>query len=145
MSAEIIELPMPREPAGKATSSDPILKAIERHRTALAARWASCAVYGDVRPCDPNSQKAESHISAALARESRELEVLLACRPRTVAGLLALLDHVGQLEDPPAPPGVDNRTIITGAFEGEQISTDDWSRYLGKIARGLIDAESAAS
>jgi hypothetical protein len=62
---------------------DPVYSAIEAHRIAVATLNEIAGYAGEAEACN--------QLSAALL-------ALLACQPATMAGLLALLDYVGQPE-----------------------------------------------
>jgi hypothetical protein len=144
MSAAIItlpgvQLPAIRTPINSSTKKDPVFAAIERHRTALWARWAALRISGSVAPTDPREKEAMARTEAAWGREHEALEELLACRPTTMRGLVNLIAYIGQPEDDDdddRPP--QSETIISGAFLSEHISAEQWTRRLSKDAERLL-------
>jgi hypothetical protein len=77
--------------------TDPIFAKIEAHRAAVAA-WTAA---GDIsakmeNKDDPGYEAAERLASKESGREMKALRALLRCRPTTLSGVIALLDHLGQ-------------------------------------------------
>jgi hypothetical protein len=120
---------------------DPILNAIDQHRTALMARWAAFSTYGERAADDPGYNKAEVRAHAAMEREHEALKALVACQPTTANGLMALLAYVGQPED--GPDYDDTETIIVGAFEMHKITATEWTRNIGRAAKRIMDTQDA--
>jgi hypothetical protein len=122
---------------------DPVIAAINQHRTALLARWAAFGISKDLGSGDAGYKRAEAHTNAAWDREHKALKALVACQPTTIDGLLALLAYVGEPEDGPNYEFDDSASIIVGAFEAEHVDATEWSRRLSRTAKRLMDAEIA--
>jgi hypothetical protein len=79
------------------TITDPIFEKIEAHRVAVEAMNAALAVSGKMSgDDDPGFDAAERLTSKESGREMKALRGLLRCRPTTLSGVIALLDHLGQ-------------------------------------------------
>jgi hypothetical protein len=78
------------------TVTDPIFVKIEAHRAAVEAMNAALAVSGKMGGDDPAFKDADRKSSKASSLEMKALRALLGCRPTTLAGAIALLDHLGQ-------------------------------------------------
>ncbi len=77
-------------------STDPIFAKIEAHRAAVAAWSAAGDISGKMGIDDPGYEAAGRLTSKESDREMKALRALLRCRPTTLAGVIALLDHLGQ-------------------------------------------------
>lgn len=78
-------------------SIDPIFEKIEAHRAAVEAMNAALAVSGKMSgDDDPAFKDADRKSTKASSIEMKALRALLGCRPTTLAGAIALLDHLGQ-------------------------------------------------
>jgi hypothetical protein len=77
-------------------STDPIFKKIEAHRDAVEAMNAALAVSGKMGGDDPAFKDADRRSTEASNLEKKTLCALLGCRPTTLAGAIALLDHLGR-------------------------------------------------
>jgi len=78
--------------------ADPVFAAIVAHLTASVAQHAASEAEGASKPGTAAYRAAEAAQSAASARDGDTLHALLTCQPTTIAGLVALLEHVGQPE-----------------------------------------------
>ena len=78
------------------TATDPIFAKIEAHRAAVQAWRAAGGISGEMHSDDPGYEEAERLTSKESDREMKALRALLRCRPTTLAGVIALLDHLGQ-------------------------------------------------
>lgn len=100
MSATIITLPgvqIPVAPRRRArASSDPIIAKIEAHRAAVRTWIAAGDISGNMENDDPGYEAAQRLTSKESDREMKALRALLRCRPTTLSGVIALLDHLGQ-------------------------------------------------
>jgi hypothetical protein len=76
---------------------DPIFDLIEQHRAAVAEYNKAEAISGEIVP-SPERDAAFAVTCAAMSRSGNLLEALLRSQPRTMAGALALLQHLGQDE-----------------------------------------------
>jgi hypothetical protein len=80
-----------------APGTDPIFGAIAAHLRARAAFKAS--PYGSMLPDDPGEEEAEALDEVLCDRETEALRAVLSTRPTTIAGLLAMLDYIGERPD----------------------------------------------
>jgi hypothetical protein len=85
-------------PVKAVPGADPILAAIENHRAAITAYRSSVNVYGNIYPHAPNYDDFEEIDDELMSRESKALREVLSCQPTTLAGLAALVHHLGQPE-----------------------------------------------
>jgi hypothetical protein len=83
------------EPPAADQSGDPIFAAIATHRAACVAYqqglWKEIHMKGGYTA---KYEAVEDASNAALDREGDVLEALLNCRPTTLAGVVAVLDHL---------------------------------------------------
>jgi hypothetical protein len=76
--------------------TDPIFMKIEAHQTAVRTWLSAGDVSGRMEDNDPAYEAADRTTNKASAHEMKTLRALLRCRPTTLAGVIALLDHLGQ-------------------------------------------------
>jgi hypothetical protein len=79
--------------SGTNASNDPMLAKIEAHRAAVDALNAACSISSEIDDNDPAFKDADRKTTKASALEMKALRALLGCRPTTLAGAIALLDH----------------------------------------------------
>lgn len=95
-----------------ATRTDPIFAKIEAHRAAVEAMNAVCDVWAEMTADDPASEDASRKSAKVIQLEMKALRALFRCQPTTLAGLAALLDHLGQGR---CLRGPDDETVLSGA------------------------------
>jgi hypothetical protein len=79
------------------TGTDPVFSKIEAHRVAVHAWQAASRISVDLeKTVDPGYEAAERVVLKESGREMKALRALLRCRPTTLSGVIALLDHLGQ-------------------------------------------------
>jgi hypothetical protein len=78
--------------------ADPVFAAIAAHLAASGAYHIASEAEGTTTPGTPEYRAATAALDAAMDRDGDTLHALLTCRPTTLAGLAALLEHVGQPE-----------------------------------------------
>jgi hypothetical protein len=79
------------------TTIDPIFAKIEAHRVAVEAMLAASDISAKLENNDdPGFEAADRVAARASQREMKVLRTLLGCRPTTLAGAVALLDHLGK-------------------------------------------------
>jgi hypothetical protein len=93
-------------------NTDPIFAKIEAHRAAVLAWQAAGDISGKMLADDPAEDAATRATTKASGAEMRALRNLLKCRPTTIAGVVALLDHLGQGQ---CLRGPDGETVLSGA------------------------------
>ena len=77
--------------------TDPIFAKIEAHRGAVEAMLAASDISAKLENSDdPGFEAADRVAARASQREMKMLRALLGCRPTTLAGAVALLDHLGK-------------------------------------------------
>jgi hypothetical protein len=80
-----------------AIRTDPIFAKIDAHRAAVHAWQAASRISADLeKNDDPGFVAADGITTKESGREMKALRALLRCRPTTLAGIIALLDHLGQ-------------------------------------------------
>jgi hypothetical protein len=93
--AAITALPI----ASTAALVDPVFAVIAEHRAAVAEYNKAEAISGATVPGkDPEHEAAWEATCAAMDRSDDLLEALLRAQPATIAGAIALLEHLGQDE-----------------------------------------------
>jgi hypothetical protein len=93
-------------------NTDPIFAKIEAHRAAVEAMNAVCDVCGELTADDPAWEDASRKSVKVIRLEKKALRALLGCRPTTLVGAIALLDHLGQGQ---CLRGPDDETVLSGA------------------------------
>jgi hypothetical protein len=83
---------------GKAAEVDPIFALIEKHKAACDASRAFSACWADMSPSDPEYNVVEGRFDDAYKGEREVLVALLTRQPTTIAGVIAVLEHVGQTD-----------------------------------------------
>jgi hypothetical protein len=118
---------------------DPIFAAIEAHRTAVLAVNAADDVTCKMRGSGPDWDAASQASSEANDDEMDALRDVLSCPPTTIAGVLALLDHLGQpqfLRDTRDPA-----TVLSGAYgwyDDERDEVTAWPHTLAAALRDIV-------
>jgi hypothetical protein len=126
--------------AAKAGDLDPIFAAIEAHRTAVLAVNAADDVTCKMRGSGPDWDAASQASSEATDDEMDALREVLSCRPKTIEGVIALLDHLGQpqfLRDCRDPA-----TVLSGAhawYDDEQDEVKAFPEHLAAALRNIIE------
>jgi hypothetical protein len=77
---------------------EPIFAAIEKHKVACAAFEKTRKVVGNMLPSDRRYKAAQKSDGKASAHEIKALVALLSCRPTTLDGVRAALEHVARPE-----------------------------------------------
>jgi hypothetical protein len=80
------------------SSVDPVFAAIERHKAACAEAWKLSDLWGDLRGNDPEYDAVGARHSVAFQMEKLAITAVLSCPPTTIAGVIAVLAHLGQME-----------------------------------------------
>jgi hypothetical protein len=137
--ANAVALGMPRT-----DEVDPIFAAIEAHRTAVLAVNASDDVTCKIRGSGPDWDAASQASSEATDDEMDVLREVLSCRPTTIEGVIALLDHLGQ---PQFLRGSrDPATVLSGAHvwhDDEQDEVKAFPRELAAALRSIVERRQA--
>jgi hypothetical protein len=77
--------------------TDPIFEAVEAHRAAVHAMLAASDISARLENNDDPGFEAADRVAARTSeREMKALRALLGCRPTTLVGAIALLDHLGR-------------------------------------------------
>jgi hypothetical protein len=77
-------------------ATDPIFGKIEAHRAAVQAMQAAFDISAKMREDNLAFEAADRKSTKASNLEMKKLRALLGCRPTTLAGAIALLDHLGK-------------------------------------------------
>jgi hypothetical protein len=91
--ANTVALAIPRT-----ADADPIFAVIERHRVAVAEYNKAEAISGNIVGGSQDWKVTWAVTSAAMDRKADLLEAVLRAQPTTMAGVIALLEHLGQDE-----------------------------------------------
>jgi hypothetical protein len=115
-------------PASAAAEVDPIFAVIAEHRAAVRAY---CAAF-DEDDEDLVAETGSDHVDA--------LAELVSCRPTTLPGIVALLEHLGEPDYGHDPDDV----VLVGAvgWDGSiKASVNELPRVLAEVMRSLIGGE----
>jgi hypothetical protein len=117
--------------------ADPIFAAIDRHRTACDAARSVGDVCGVTFPDAPTYDAIHERFDEVNGEERKALVALLTCQPTTIAGILAVLEHVGRMnwvwgDD-------DDETIIAGAYERGIEEAKVFTAHLAASLRNIIE------
>jgi hypothetical protein len=122
----------------KTTGIDPIFVVLAEHREAVKAYLSAAAVAGGLVDHTPEGIAASSAEEAAIKLEYAAFTTVLTTDPTTLAGTVALLDHVGQDhflgEAPDAPYGM-AALIARADIEGPLAEAVD--RFPARLATAL--------
>jgi hypothetical protein len=133
--------------AGLATppSIDPIFAAIAEHQAAIKEFCRAVTVSGAMVAYgpdkDPNYDSADKETRDASSRDQSALWDVLTIQPTTLAGVVALLAHVGLPEFLREEPGFENETILsawTNSTGKLKDAAQDFPARLAETMRGLI-------
>ena len=127
-------------------SADPIFAKIEAHRAAVEAMNAVCDVCAELTADDPASEDANRKSTKVIDLEMKALRALLRCRPTTIAGVVALLDHLGR---PHTLRGTDDGldTVLSLAHQWSKNEDEvrTFPHVLAGALRGLIGEPSRSA
>jgi hypothetical protein len=132
--------------AGAGAPADPILAFIADHRAALETAIETDGKWGDLRSSDPLYDHMADLSGAAWDGADKALHLVLTCRPTTLAGAVAALEHVS-LPEFLNTPG-DGRTILAAEIDRAcddelKAAAESFGRRLAVTMRELI-AKAAA-
>jgi hypothetical protein len=122
--------------ASKAGDVDPIFALIEKHKVACDAARTIGDVLSDLHSDDPTENAARERFNKANDGERKVLVALLTCQPTTMAGIIAVLEHVGRVnwvwgED-------DDETFLTGAYESNIVEAQMFPAHLAASLRNIV-------
>jgi hypothetical protein len=112
----------------------PIFAVIDRHRTAQRARWVVHGIHATTAPTSARYEKSRARSQKKWDHEYKALEGLLACRPTTVDGFMALVAYVARRR-----MTIPKATRSGGAIESSRLNTTLWSCRLSRIAKDLVE------
>jgi hypothetical protein len=124
---------------------DPIFAKIGAHRAAVAAWSAAGDISGKMDSDDPGYEAAERLTSKESDREMKALRALLRCRPTTLSGVIALLDHLGQ---PQLLCEKSDRTVLSGTETWWKEDKDEvraFPHMLAGVLRSLVGNATCAA
>jgi hypothetical protein len=124
-------------------AADPIFDLIEKHTEACAEVRRLSDTNGDLSPKDPEHDKIAAQEKAAHHQEEEAIDALLSCPPTTLAGVLAVLEHVGQMEWIFGDNS--GEAILTGAHESGAEEANAFPAHLAAALRSLIGNTQAPS
>jgi hypothetical protein len=129
-----------------AAEVDPIFAVIAEHRAAAMAHWRALHAFGELPYGDPEYKAAHIVEREASGHANELLWEVLHTQPTTLAGMAALLDHVGQ----PEFIKVEERgteTVLSGPFAGADDecplarAAREFPVRLAETLRGLIGGQ----
>ena len=86
-------------PAFADPKPDPIFAAIEKHRQAYVAKMRACRIEAEADHDNPKRAEIEASAAKADAASDKAALALTTTQPTTMAGVLALLEHVQAFND----------------------------------------------
>jgi hypothetical protein len=134
-------------PTSPATDPDPIFAVIAEHRAHMRA-WADASEAEDMAETDEEAKAANEAICAASDAFEISIGLVLSVQPTTVAGVAALLEHVGQEEffgmSSGGEPDDYETTLTTWLNRGDDDNSrkriaQDFPLRLAATLRSLID------
>jgi hypothetical protein len=116
----------------------PIFELIERHRAACDAARTIGAAWNELIPSDDETYAAISErFGAAIDREREVLVAVLTCQPTTLAGIVAVLEHVGQMD---WVHGDDSdETILVDGHKRKIEEAKAFPKHLAAALRSIIE------
>jgi hypothetical protein len=127
--------------AKAAAEPDPIFALIEAHKAAASAYPRVSDIYASMLSSDPGYEVASEQDQEASRQEALAVRDLMLCQPTTLAGILALLDHVGQPELLIYGDEGTGETVLTG---GHVFHRKEAQKFPLKIAAALRSLTEAA-
>jgi hypothetical protein len=129
----------------KAAEVDPIFAAIAEHRARMRA-WADAMEADDMAETDEAFEAATDAMDATSEAFEASIGPVLTVQPTTIAGVAALLEHVGQEEFLGMSRGGDRdhyETVLTtwlntDSDDPKKRIAQDFPLRLGETLRGLI-------
>jgi hypothetical protein len=125
---------------------DPIFAVIAEHRTAVEEYNRAVMVSGAMRGYGPNKDArydaAHAATNEALYRTEDALWDVLTAQPTTLAGIVALLAHVGLPEFLTEAPEFENETVLstcTNADEEMKQAAQDFPALLAETMRDIME------
>jgi hypothetical protein len=117
-------------PVAAPAMADPIFAVLAEHREAMKAYLSAADASGRLEDHTLEGKAARAVTEAAVKREHAAQFAVLTAQPTTIAGVVALLDHVGQdgfLGEAPEGEGPDvfDETILSGWAH----ATEDYSHF----------------
>jgi hypothetical protein len=76
--------------------ADPIFALLAEHQATMKVYFAAAAISGNLSYDSPEWKAAEAVTQSAIEREHAAIHALFTAQPTTLAGVAALLAHVGQ-------------------------------------------------
>jgi hypothetical protein len=111
---------------------DPILSAIADHEAACAAYAKPRRVVANMTPNNPRYKAAQAVQRKAGAEEMRALAALLRCRPTTLVGVLAALEHVSRPEWLATEKNYTKETVLSAVTLYEEAAVGEELSILAK-------------
>jgi hypothetical protein len=124
--------------------TDPIFAKIEAHRAAVTAWAAAGDISAKMDNDDPGFEAAERLTTKESSREMKALRALLRCQPTTLAGVIALLDHLGQ---PQLLREKSDGTVLSGTdcwWDEDKDEVRAFPHVLAGALRGLVGSAVSA-
>jgi hypothetical protein len=132
------------------SAPDPIFAVIAKHRATIEAEHQAVIIVGEMIDSgpnkDPRSDAAKSALAAARDRDQDARWEVLTVQPTTLAGVAALLDHVGQGQFL-GFEGADDETILSIDILNDQEcplkrAAQGFPIHLAETIRGQIGGQS---
>ncbi len=135
-AAAVTALPI----AGATALAEPAFAIIANHRAALEAAIETARKWGELLPSDPLYDHMGDLSAAAWDRADEALYLALIQRPTTLAGAVALLEHVS-LPEFLGPPqdDEDRRTILSAELESHCKARHAAESFCQKLAAPMRD------
>jgi hypothetical protein len=121
----------------RATEIDPIFAVLAEHRTAMKTYLPASELSGRLEDDTPEWNAAWTVTQATIRREHAALYAVLTTNPTTLAGAVALLEHVGQdsfLGEAPEDYGM---SLLAAQAPGEGPLAEAADHFPGRLAVAL--------
>jgi hypothetical protein len=115
--------------------ADPIFDLIEKHKAARDAARTFSACWSDMSPRDPEYDVVGEQFDDAYEGERKALIALLTRQPTTIAGVVAVLEHVGQTD---WVFGDSEDTVLTDSSERDIEEAKVFPKHLAAALRKII-------
>jgi hypothetical protein len=127
-------------PTSATEKADPIFAVLADHRAAVKAYLAASEIDGNLETGTPEWEAANAVTQAAIKREREMHHTVLTTQPTTMAGVIALLEHVGQDRYLGEAEDHDRETVLSASHvQGSSLvaASREFPLRLATTVRGL--------
>jgi hypothetical protein len=126
----------------RATEVDPIFAVLTEHRAAMKAYLPASELSGRLEDDTPEWNAAWAVTQATIGREHASLHAVLTTDPTTLAGAMALLEHVGGDNFLGEAPEEYGTSLLAAQAPGEGLlakAADQFPGRLAAVLRNIIE------